>query len=435
MPSVRSAAECKPPHPCRFYPNLLQFMKAVPTFKAVPIFVLLGLISISAQASAEIRAVTAEGEYRMSDRDTKEDAVRLATEEAKRNALDQVASYLESVTVVRDFDVTQDEIRSYTAGVVVVLDQTTHTRLENETIVIHVTLTAQVDTDEVVQALAAVKQHEEARHELSSLKQELDQLHQDLNAANQALAAATSSEQVQQYSTQRQALLSQAQSNAMVAQAWTNWIVLVSPLAYPSSWGGLPQIHALVSAAGQLNPKNPHLQVMQQAIAKQTIAPRQPPTPPMPHTVPMLPRMPTYQVVPQQPSASQTPAGQSSESWTKPPASRRLESVYQLNPLLPRPPGPGSPGRPPVVIQQMSPQPARPPSLHTVPHMPQQPVPSTQGQPSSSPGTAASPQGATLQPGPQPRSPRSLSPQVEQLLQSPQRQSSSAPGAPSGGMK
>ena len=134
----------------------------------------------------------------MSDRDTKEDAVRLATEEAKRNALDQVASYLEAVTVVRNFDVTQDEIRSYTAGMVVVLDQKTHTRLENETIVIHVTLTAQVDTDEVVQALAAVKQHEEARHELSSLKQELDQLHQDLNAANQALAAATTSEQVQQ---------------------------------------------------------------------------------------------------------------------------------------------------------------------------------------------------------------------------------------------
>ncbi len=431
MPTVRSATGFKPAHPSRFCLNLLQFMKADPIFKAVPL--LLGLISISPQASAEIRAVTAEGEYRMSDRDTKEDAIRLAMEEAKRNALEQVASYLEAVTVVRNFDVTQDEIRSYTAGVAVVLDQKTHTRLENETIVIHVTLTAQVDTDEVVQALAAVKQHEEARHELSSLKQELDQLHQDLNAANQALAAATTSEQVQQYRAQRQKLLSQAQSNALVAQAWTNWIVLVSPLAYPSSWGGLPQIHALVSAAGQLNPNNPHLQVMQQAIAKQTIAPRQPPTLPMPHTVPVLPRMPTYQVVPQQPLASQAPAAQSSGSWNKPPASRRLESVYQLNPLLPRPPDPRSPGRPPIVIQQVSPRPARPPSLHTVPHMPQQSVPSTQGQPSS--GAAPPPQGATLQPGPQPRSPRSLAPQVQQLLQSPQRQHSNASGASSEGMK
>ena len=60
----------------------------------------------------------------------------------------------------------------------------------------------------------------------------------------------------------------------------------------------------------------------------------------MPHTVPVLPRKPTYQVVPQQPSPSQTPASQSSESWTTPPSSRRLESVYQLNPLLPTASGP-----------------------------------------------------------------------------------------------
>ena len=435
MSSVRSAAGVKPSLASRFLPNLLQFMKAVPVFKAIPSFLLLGLISMPTQVSAEVRSVTAEGEYRMSDRDTKEDAVRLATEEAKRNALDLVASYLEAVTVVKNFDVTQDEIRSYTAGMVVVLDQQTHTRLENETIVIRVTLTAQVDTDEVAQALAAVKQHEEARHELSSLKQELDQLHQDLNAANQALAAATTSEQVQQVSAQRQTLLVQAQSNAIVAQAWTNWIVLLSSLAYPSSWGGLPQIHALVTAAGQLNPNNPHLQVMQQAIAKQTIPPRQPPTPPLPHTVPVLPRKPTYQVVPQQPSPSHTPAGRSSESWTTPPSSRRLESRYQLNPLLPRPPDPGSPGRPPIVIQQMSPQSTRPPSLHTVPLRPQETVPSNQRQPSTNAGAATSQQGATLQPGPQSRSPRSLSPQVQQPLQSPQRQSSNVSDAPGGGMK
>ncbi len=428
MPSVRSATGLTPVHPSRFCPKLLPF-KTVLSFSAIPLWSLLVMITIPTQAAAEIHTVTAAGEYRMSDRDTKADAVRLATEEAKRNALEQVASYLEAVTVVRDFDVTQDEIRSYTAGVAVVLDQKTQTRLENETLVIHVTLTAQVDTDEIVQALAAVKQHEEGRHELTALQQELDQLHQELNAANQALSAATTSEQVQQYSTQRQELLSQAQSHAMVVQAWTNWIVLVSPLAYPSSWGGLPGIHALVSAAGQLNPTNPHLQAIQQAMAKHTIPPRHPPTFPMPHSVPVLPRMPTYQVFPQQPLASQAPAARPSESWDTPPASRRLESVYQLNPLLPRPPSPGSPGHPPIVIQQMSPQPARPPSLHTVPLLPQQSAPSTQGQPSS--GAAPVPQGATQQPGPQPRSPRSLAPQVQQL-QSPAKPNSNAS---SGGTK
>jgi hypothetical protein len=98
MPSVRSAAGVTPPPPSRFCPDRLQFANALPFFKAVSILFLLALPGISAQASAEIRAGTAGGEYRMTDRDTKEDAVRPETEEAKRNALDQVGAYLEAVT-------------------------------------------------------------------------------------------------------------------------------------------------------------------------------------------------------------------------------------------------------------------------------------------------------------------------------------------------
>src|SRR5881397_4105971 len=118
---------------------------------------------------AEVRTVTAQGEHRMGDRDTREDAIRLATEAAKRTALEQVATYLESVTVVTDLDVTKDEIRTYTAGVILVLDQQINTRLEGDTVVIRVDLTAQVDPDDVVQAIAALRQNEDARRELASL--------------------------------------------------------------------------------------------------------------------------------------------------------------------------------------------------------------------------------------------------------------------------
>src|SRR5256885_6715401 len=56
------------------------------------------------------RVVTASGEYRMGDHDTRADAVRLAIEAAKRAALEQVATYLESVTEVKNLDVTRDDI-------------------------------------------------------------------------------------------------------------------------------------------------------------------------------------------------------------------------------------------------------------------------------------------------------------------------------------
>src|ERR1044071_4266034 len=82
--------------------------------------VLFGLPRLSA---ADLRTVTGEGEYRMGDRDTREDAVRLATEEAKRHALEQVATYIESISVSNAVDLTKDEIRTYTAGVVHVIEQ------------------------------------------------------------------------------------------------------------------------------------------------------------------------------------------------------------------------------------------------------------------------------------------------------------------------
>src|SRR5437879_13603993 len=80
-------------------------------------FLLLAYFSLSSvfvePAAADMRTVTADGEYRMGPRDTREDSVRLATAAAKRHALEQVAAFLESVTVMTNRDVTSDHVRSH----------------------------------------------------------------------------------------------------------------------------------------------------------------------------------------------------------------------------------------------------------------------------------------------------------------------------------
>ena len=76
-----------------------------------------------APSRAEIRTITATGEYRMGDNDTKTDAKRLSLLDAKRQALEKVGSYLEGVTEVKNLSVTKDEIRSCTAGSVEVTEQ------------------------------------------------------------------------------------------------------------------------------------------------------------------------------------------------------------------------------------------------------------------------------------------------------------------------
>ena len=208
----------------------------------------------------------------------------LPTEAAKRNALEQVATYLESVTVVHDMDVTQDEIRSYTAGLVIVLNQQIATTLDGDVVVVKVDLLAQMDTDEVARAITALRENEDARAQLAALKQENEQLQEELNAVNQTLGHAATPDQVQQAAQKRKDILNRVQSNAMVSQAWTNW-VLVSPI-------GIPQ--GLLNSAGGLSPANPHVAIAQQIIAnRQPQGPRQPPAPGS-----TRPRMPSHELVP-----------------------------------------------------------------------------------------------------------------------------------------
>jgi hypothetical protein len=264
--------------------SLLTFLLSYKSYRPISLFLTLAASMTAASAFADIRIVNAQGEHRMGDRDTREDAIRLATEVAKRNALEQVATYLESVTVVHDMDVTKDEIRTYTAGLVLVLNQRIATALDGDVVVVKVDLLAQMDTDEVARAIAALRENEDARVQLAALKQENEQLQEELNAVNQTLGHAATADQVQQAAQKRKEILNRVQSNAMVSQAWTNW-VLVSPM-------GIPQ--GLLNSAGGLSPTNPHV-----AIAQQIIANRQPPGPmrPLPPGS-TRPRMPTHEIVP-----------------------------------------------------------------------------------------------------------------------------------------
>ena len=159
-----------------------------------------------------VRVVRSAGEYRMSDHDTRMDATRLAIDYAKRQALEEVAIYLEGTTEVKNLDVTRDEIRAYTAGIVTVLDQQISTRLEDGEIVIHVDLTAQADEHEVIEAIASLRDNELAKQELISLRIKADQLRQQLDTTNQALATANTSERVQALTIQRQHLLNRIQA-------------------------------------------------------------------------------------------------------------------------------------------------------------------------------------------------------------------------------
>lgn len=346
-----------------------------PTFLARPrallpivsLFALWGTLSIWPTITlAEVRIVTAQGEHRMGDRDTKEDAIRLATEAAKRQALEEVAVYLESTTIVKGLDVTKDEIRTYTAGLVLVLEQHTDLQLDGDGILVKTDLVAQIDTEDVGHAIKALRENEDAKHQLVALRQENDQLQQNLDAANQALAKASTPEQTQQAAQQRQDLFNRAQSNAMVSQAWTDW-VLASPTTPSYPLGGQSQTQALLSLARSLYPSSQHVQAAQQVMtARQPSSPPQPPAPPVPGMRPST--MPSYQLVPHQSEPGPIPLRLNEITY------RTLQSRQQL---LPR----QSQARQPPITRRLPPTNnyIHPPAPRQAPRAPSQVAPHMRG--------------------------------------------------------
>jgi uncharacterized membrane protein YgcG len=292
--------------------------------------------------SENTRTVAAVGEYRMGDFDTRTDAVRLAVEAAKRDALEQVATYLESVTEVRDLDVTRDDIRTYTAGVVKVLNQKISTRLEEDTVVVRADLTAQVDPNEAARAITALRQNESAKNELNALRAETDQLQQQLDAANRALADAASPEQVHTASEQREEVLNELQANALVSQAWTSAVYATPGVsAYP--WIGGPHVNGLLLQAQRLYPRHRHLRRAQQFItAHSGHMPAMPPVSSAPHPHSLLVPSPPGQLVSPPPRHSVapgsagaivgTPTSKAAPSPPSVPPSVGSSTRYQLHP-------------------------------------------------------------------------------------------------------
>ncbi len=274
------------------------------------------------------RIVTASGEYRMGERDTREEAIRLATEAAKRNALEEVATYLEGVTVVSEAKVTKDEIRTYTAGVILVLDKKVSTRLEGNTVVIHVDLTAQVDPEEVVQAIKALRDNQQAATQIAALQGEVVRLHAELDAANRWLAAAAGANETRAISQQRRDLLNRIESDGLLSQAWTDWVI-VTPATTTRPGIGLGQVYALFAQARSLSPANPYLGTLQQLVASQGI-----PVPPL-----MSVNLPVRSWPPAAaPYATRppTPSAPSSSPAYVPPSIPLPPTLYQLH-SSPRP--------------------------------------------------------------------------------------------------
>lgn len=127
-----------------------------------------GLVLLPSVSSAKTDVVYASYKYVMGDNDTKNDAKRICFIEAKRRCLEKAGTYIESQTEVHNYQLTKDEIRTYTAALVKVEVANEEIKFEGESIAIFMTVKAKVDNSYIDKQLSRIRADK-------SLKQKLEQ--------------------------------------------------------------------------------------------------------------------------------------------------------------------------------------------------------------------------------------------------------------------
>jgi tetratricopeptide (TPR) repeat protein len=145
-------------------------------------------------ASAEIKTFVKEYTYEASELDSRNSCRAIATEQLKRSLLEELGTYVESKTVVKDSLLDKDEITTLTAGVVqvVVMDEKWDGKVY--------WLKAQVkaDPDEVAVSIDKLKNDEHLIHDLEEARAEAAQAMEEAEVLRQQLAQAAADKQKQE---------------------------------------------------------------------------------------------------------------------------------------------------------------------------------------------------------------------------------------------
>jgi len=223
------------------------------------------MLYFTANAAAEVRTITAIGEYRMGDNDTRTDAKRLALLDAKRVALEKAGVYIESITEVKNFDLTREEIRAYTGGIVEVIEQKTRTVMEGDSTVVRVEVATKIDTNLVTRQIDAFRHDEGGRKEILRLRMETEQLRKEVDAATRELASLKAKTQVETATARRQQLINRVLANELVDRAIAAYSEFVLAWANPggtksdfslSALEALSRMRHLTEEALSLDPSN-----------------------------------------------------------------------------------------------------------------------------------------------------------------------------------
>jgi tetratricopeptide (TPR) repeat protein len=151
------------------------------------IFSFLALVfTISNLVFAEMMTFEKEYAYQASEIDSKVSSRTIAFEQTKRLLLEELGTYLEGRTEVKDFQLTRDQITTLTAGIVKV--ETLEERWDGKTYYLKAKVSA--DPEEVTRSIDMLRKDAVKTKELEEIRAKMDELLKELEYVKRELGAA-----------------------------------------------------------------------------------------------------------------------------------------------------------------------------------------------------------------------------------------------------
>jgi Flp pilus assembly protein TadD len=220
-------------------------------------FILLSLIP--SVIRADVKIIEAESTYIMGDNDSKVDARRIATLEAKRKALELAGTYVESLTEVRNYQLTKDDIKSYTAGLLetdVVSEQMLGTTEHPE---IYIKARCKIDIDTLTTQIDKFRESEDLKEQVDAVTKENEDLKKERDALVKQLTAEKDKTKIAKTQQQLDSVLSKEEANDDTHKVWINLgpqLVQFNETGKQITQADLDNSSVVLQKAIKINPQN-----------------------------------------------------------------------------------------------------------------------------------------------------------------------------------
>ncbi len=158
--------------------------------RALSVITLLAALILPTDALAEVQTITATHTYMMGDNDSRNDARQLCFLQAKREVLEKAERFIQSQSVINNFELTKDQMTSYSAAVLSVEIVKEDVGLSNGQHTLTLTVKADVDVDRVNTLLAAIVADKNLADRVAQQQQQIREREEQVQTLNSRLSIA-----------------------------------------------------------------------------------------------------------------------------------------------------------------------------------------------------------------------------------------------------